>query len=130
MTGPGRRSRGHDEHRASGGHPNAGNGDDFREDVREPVVFRGPPDFDGANIILCDPHRAVVVGPTPLSHREMSSPDIRAGCPADRRAMRQGRQRIQNIDQIDRGYERLDERLACWARASNAWRDEAGYLPA
>ncbi|HOJ60258.1 MAG TPA: UDP-N-acetylglucosamine 1-carboxyvinyltransferase [bacterium] len=67
----------------------------------------------GANIILCDPHRAVVVGPTPLSRRVMSSPDIRAGMALLIAALcAQGISEIQNIEQIDRGYERLDERLA------------------
>nr|HQH74525.1 UDP-N-acetylglucosamine 1-carboxyvinyltransferase [bacterium] len=67
----------------------------------------------GANIILCDPHRAVVVGPTPLSHRVMSSPDIRAGMALLIAALcANGASEIQNIEQIDRGYERLDERLA------------------
>lgn len=67
----------------------------------------------GANIILCDPHRAVVVGPTPLRGRVMSSPDIRAGMALLTAALcAEGRSEIQNIEQIDRGYERLDERLA------------------
>lgn len=67
----------------------------------------------GANIILCDPHRAVVVGPTPLHGRVMSSPDIRAGMALLMAALcAEGESEIQNIEQIDRGYERLDERLA------------------
>ena len=66
----------------------------------------------GANIILCDPHRAVVVGPTPLRHQVMSSPDIRAGMALLMAALcAHGKSEIQNIEQIDRGYERLDERL-------------------
>lgn len=66
----------------------------------------------GANIILCDPHRAVVVGPTPLKGRAMSSPDIRAGMALLMAALcAKGESEIQNIEQIDRGYERLDERL-------------------
>jgi UDP-N-acetylglucosamine 1-carboxyvinyltransferase len=66
----------------------------------------------GANIILCDPHRAVVVGPTPLHRHRMSSPDIRAGMALLMAAMcADGVSEIQNIGQIDRGYERLDERL-------------------
>ncbi|MBN2327986.1 MAG: UDP-N-acetylglucosamine 1-carboxyvinyltransferase [Candidatus Omnitrophica bacterium] len=67
----------------------------------------------GANIILCDPHRAVVVGPTPLRRQIMSSPDIRAGMALLMAALcADGTSEIQNIEQIDRGYERLDERLA------------------
>ncbi len=66
----------------------------------------------GANIILCDPHRAVVVGPTPLHHHVMSSPDIRAGMALLIAALcAKGTSEIQNIEQIDRGYEKLDERL-------------------
>jgi UDP-N-acetylglucosamine 1-carboxyvinyltransferase len=67
----------------------------------------------GANIILCDPHRAVVVGPTNLQRRIMSSPDIRAGMALLTAALcAEGTSEIQNIEQIDRGYERLDERLS------------------
>jgi UDP-N-acetylglucosamine 1-carboxyvinyltransferase len=69
----------------------------------------------GARIVLCDPHRAVVVGPSPL-HGEpdgMPSPDIRAGMALVIAALcAQGRSVIYNIGQIDRGYERIDERLA------------------
>ncbi len=67
----------------------------------------------GANIILCDPHRAVVVGQSHLRHQVMSSPDIRAGMALLMAALcAKGTSEIQNIEQIDRGYERLDERLA------------------
>jgi len=67
----------------------------------------------GANIILCDPHRAVVVGPSKLYAHSMSSPDIRAGMALVIAALcAEGTSEIQNIEQIDRGYERLDERLA------------------
>ncbi len=67
----------------------------------------------GANIILCDPHRVVVVGPTPLRHNVMSSPDIRAGMALVMAALcAKGTSEIQNIEQIDRGYERLDDRLS------------------
>jgi UDP-N-acetylglucosamine 1-carboxyvinyltransferase len=67
----------------------------------------------GARIVLCDPHRAVVVGPSPL-HGEpwLPSPDIRAGMALLIAALcAQGRSVIYNIGQIDRGYERIDERL-------------------
>ena len=66
----------------------------------------------GASIILCDPHRAVVVGPSPLTGGVMESPDIRAGMALLIAALgAQGTSRIKNIRQIERGYERIDERL-------------------
>lgn len=66
----------------------------------------------GARIVLCDPHRAVVVGPSPLSAQRLSSPDIRAGMALVIAALcAEGQSEIQNVEQIDRGYERLDERL-------------------
>ncbi len=66
----------------------------------------------GAQIILCDPHRAVVVGPSPLRGQPVESPDIRAGMALLLAALAaQGTSRIQNIGQIERGYERIDERL-------------------
>lgn len=69
----------------------------------------------GARIILCDPHRAVVIGAGKfncLSATNMVSPDIRAGIAMLIAAMgARGTSRIQNIDQIDRGYEKIDERL-------------------
>jgi UDP-N-acetylglucosamine 1-carboxyvinyltransferase len=69
----------------------------------------------GAQIILCDPHRAAVIGLGRL-HRlrgiTMSSPDIRAGVSLLIAAMSaEGKSVIQNIDQIDRGYQYIDERL-------------------
>ena len=66
----------------------------------------------GARIVLCDPHRAVVSGPTPLVGERISSPDIRAGMALLIAALAAaGESVIQNIAQIDRGYERIDERL-------------------
>lgn len=69
----------------------------------------------GAQIILCDPHRAVVVGhdhQMKLRGRRMVSPDIRAGIAMLIAAMSaEGTSRIDNVEQIDRGYERIDERL-------------------
>ena len=66
----------------------------------------------GAQIILCDPHRAVVVGPSPLRGQPVESPDIRAGMALLLAALAaEGTSRIQNIGQIERGYERIDERL-------------------
>ena len=66
----------------------------------------------GARIILCDPHRAVVTGPTRLVGQRMESPDIRAGMAMLLAALTaQGRSTIGAIHQIDKGYERIDERL-------------------
>ncbi len=66
----------------------------------------------GARIILCDPHRAVVTGPTKLYAQQMSSPDIRAGMAMLLAALcAEGTSTIGNIGEIDRGYERIDERL-------------------
>jgi UDP-N-acetylglucosamine 1-carboxyvinyltransferase len=66
----------------------------------------------GASIILCDPHRAVVVGPSPLTGGVLESPDIRAGMALLIAALgADGTSRIKNIRQIERGYESIDERL-------------------
>jgi UDP-N-acetylglucosamine 1-carboxyvinyltransferase len=66
----------------------------------------------GARIILCDPHRAVVNGPARLYGERMESPDIRAGMAMLIAGLcAEGTSMIGNIGQIDRGYERIDERL-------------------
>jgi len=66
----------------------------------------------GANIVVCDPHRAVVVGPSQLRGGTVESPDIRAGMALLIAALAaRGESRIYNIGQIERGYERIDERL-------------------
>jgi UDP-N-acetylglucosamine 1-carboxyvinyltransferase len=66
----------------------------------------------GARVVLCDPHRAVVVGPSQLYGEDLVSPDIRAGMALVIAALcAEGRSTIHNISQIDRGYERIDERL-------------------
>ena len=66
----------------------------------------------GASIILCDPHRAVVVGPTVLQGGVVDSPDIRAGMALLLAALgAHGTSHIRNIGQIERGYEAIDERL-------------------
>lgn len=78
----------------------------------------------GAQIILCDPHRAFVVGHDrmmPLKGRRMASPDIRAGIALLMAAMSaEGISRIDNVEQIDRGYEHIEQRLnalgACISR--------------
>jgi UDP-N-acetylglucosamine 1-carboxyvinyltransferase len=67
----------------------------------------------GATIVLCDPHRAVVVGPRPLRGGVVESPDIRAGMALLIAALgAEGTSRIHNIRQIERGYEAIDQRLA------------------
>jgi len=66
----------------------------------------------GAQIILCDPHRAVVVGPAPLQGGLLESPDIRAGMALLIAALgAEGESEIRNIRQIERGYQNIDERL-------------------
>jgi UDP-N-acetylglucosamine 1-carboxyvinyltransferase len=67
----------------------------------------------GADIVLCDPHRIVVNGPTKLYGRKLTSPDIRAGIALIFAALiANGRTEIDNIYQIERGYENIAERLA------------------
>lgn len=66
----------------------------------------------GARIIVCDPHRAVVVGPSRLHGERLESPDIRAGMALLVAALgARGQSIINNIGQIDRGYERIEEKL-------------------
>jgi UDP-N-acetylglucosamine 1-carboxyvinyltransferase len=66
----------------------------------------------GARIILCDPHRVVVTGPATLYGERLESPDIRAGMAMVLASLcAEGTSTIGNIGQIDRGYERIDERL-------------------
>jgi UDP-N-acetylglucosamine 1-carboxyvinyltransferase len=66
----------------------------------------------GADITMCDPHRAIVSGPARLRGERLESPDIRAGMAMLIAALgAEGRSEIGNIRQIDRGYERIDERL-------------------
>ncbi len=67
----------------------------------------------GARVILCDPHRAVVVGPAKLYGERLTSPDIRAGMALVIAALcAKGTSIISNIAQIDRGYQRIEQRLA------------------
>ncbi|MDH3289941.1 MAG: UDP-N-acetylglucosamine 1-carboxyvinyltransferase [Gemmatimonadota bacterium] len=66
----------------------------------------------GARLLLCDPHRVVVAGPSQLRGGTVESPDIRAGMAILLAALAaEGESVIHNIGQIDRGYERIDERL-------------------
>lgn len=67
----------------------------------------------GAKITLCDPHRALITGPTPLHGRSIEGPDIRAGLAFLIAALiAKGETAVGNIYQIDRGYERIDDRLS------------------
>ncbi len=66
----------------------------------------------GAQIVLCDPHRCIVQGPTMLYGENLESPDIRAGMALVIAALAaDGKSTIRNVGQIDRGYERVDEKL-------------------
>jgi len=66
----------------------------------------------GAQVILCDPHRVVVVGPSKMYGTRLESPDVRAGMAMLIAALvSEGQSEIHNIRQIDRGYERIDEKL-------------------
>jgi len=66
----------------------------------------------GGHIVLCDPHRCIVQGPTDLFGEKVESPDIRAGMALLLAALAaEGRSQIRNVGQIDRGYERVDEKL-------------------
>jgi UDP-N-acetylglucosamine 1-carboxyvinyltransferase len=66
----------------------------------------------GARVVLCDPHRALVNGPSRLYGETITSPDIRAGMALIAAALcAEGRSVIMNAHQVDRGYERVDERL-------------------
>ncbi|HEU5288015.1 MAG TPA: UDP-N-acetylglucosamine 1-carboxyvinyltransferase [Candidatus Limnocylindria bacterium] len=66
----------------------------------------------GARLVLCDPHRVVIVGPSQLYGSDLRSPDIRAGMALLNATLcAKGKSVINNVEQIDRGYEALDERL-------------------
>lgn len=67
----------------------------------------------GAQIVLCDPHRCIVQGPTPLFSENLESPDIRAGMSLVLAALSaNGTSVIRNIRQIDRGYEKVEKKLS------------------
>ena len=66
----------------------------------------------GAKIVLCDPHRIVIVGPSQLFGSRLQSPDIRAGMSLIIAALcARGESSIYNIKQIDRGYENLEQKF-------------------
>jgi UDP-N-acetylglucosamine 1-carboxyvinyltransferase len=76
------------------------------------MVFTDKLVLMGADITLCDPHRVIITGPSQLRGERVESPDIRAGMAMLIAALcAEGRSEIGNIRQIDRGYERIDERL-------------------
>jgi len=80
----------------------------------------------GARIVLCDPHRAVIAGPSPLRGGEVESPDIRAGMAVLLAALAaEGESVIHNVGQIERGYEKIDERLR--ALGAHIERHEDGH---
>ena len=69
--------------------------------------------YMGAQIVLCDPHRCILQGPSKLIGGEVDSPDIRAGLALVLAALAaRGRSVIRNVGMIERGYERIDEKLA------------------
>jgi len=77
----------------------------------------------GARIVLCDPHRAIVYGPSKLVGNVLVSPDVRAGMAMVIAALcAKGTSTIHNVYQIERGYERLVERLS--AVGAHIWREE------
>lgn len=67
----------------------------------------------GANAVICDPHRAIITGPTPLYGTDITSFDLRAGATMIIAALlAQGTSNISGIEQVDRGYEAIEERLS------------------
>jgi UDP-N-acetylglucosamine 1-carboxyvinyltransferase len=84
----------------------------FEKMFENRLVFTDKLVLMGAHIILCDPHRAVISGPARLRGERLESPDIRAGMAMLIAALcADGVSEIGNVRQIDRGYERIDERL-------------------
>ena len=76
------------------------------------LIFTDKLQLMGAAITICDPHRAIIVGPRKLRGQRVESPDIRAGMAMLIAALcADGTTEIGNVRQIDRGYERIDERL-------------------
>jgi len=76
------------------------------------LMFTDALNLMGANIVMNDPHRVTVNGPTKLHGRKITSPDLRAGITLLLAGLiAEGKTRIENIYQIDRGYEKIEERL-------------------
>lgn len=66
----------------------------------------------GANAVICDPHRAIITGPTPLYGKDIQSFDLRAGATMIIAALlAQGQSTLSGIEQVDRGYEEIEQRL-------------------
>jgi UDP-N-acetylglucosamine 1-carboxyvinyltransferase len=81
----------------------------------------------GAKIVLCDPHRAIVIGPSRLRGAPLESPDIRAGMAILLAALcAHGESVIDNVTQIERGYERIDERLTALGASVRRVEDRRG----
>jgi UDP-N-acetylglucosamine 1-carboxyvinyltransferase len=79
----------------------------------------------GAQIVMCDPHRCIVQGPSQLYAEKMESPDIRAGMALVLAALSaEGKSQIRNIGQIDRGYEEIDRKLAAMGANIQRMREE------
>ncbi len=86
------------------------------------LIFTDKLQLMGAAITICDPHRAIVIGPRRLRGQRVDSPDIRAGMAMLIAALcADGETEIGNVRQIDRGYERIDERLRALGHISSAW---------
>ncbi|NMB53533.1 MAG: UDP-N-acetylglucosamine 1-carboxyvinyltransferase [Leptolinea sp.] len=79
----------------------------------------------GAKIVMCDPHRCIIQGPSKLYSEKMESPDIRAGMALVLAALSaDGKSQIRNIGQIDRGYESIDKKLAAMGAHIQRMREE------
>jgi UDP-N-acetylglucosamine 1-carboxyvinyltransferase len=90
------------------------------------LVFTDKLQLMGAAITICDPHRAIVVGPRRLRGERVDSPDIRAGMAMVIAALcAEGTTEIGNIRHIDRGYERIDERLRALGARIQRMEDES-----
>jgi UDP-N-acetylglucosamine 1-carboxyvinyltransferase len=76
------------------------------------LMFTEALNLMGANVTMNDPHRVTVNGPAKLHGRKIASPDLRAGITLVLAGLiAEGKTRIENIYQIDRGYEKIEERL-------------------
>jgi UDP-N-acetylglucosamine 1-carboxyvinyltransferase len=93
------------------------------------LVFSDKLQLMGAAITICDPHRAIVVGPRKLRGQRVESPDIRAGMAMLIAAFcADGITEIGNVRQIDRGYERIDERLRALGARIERVEDDATLI--
>ena len=85
----------------------------FEKQFESRFYFVDPLNQMGANIVVCDPHRVIVSGRTPLIGQTMRSPDIRAGMALIVAALCATRRPsiVHNAEIVDRGYERIEEKL-------------------